>query len=1527
MPRFLSVTLKVLVGLLLLVLLLIGGVLVALRIPRVQTRLAQRAAGLLTDKLGQPVRVGRVDIRPFSRVLLAGVQVLDRRGNELLHVGRADADISLFSIFDPTHLHVSQLTLDEPRFALITYANEPDSTNLSQFLAAVRRLVGPADTTKVSKPFDFKVSQVTLRNGRFVLDRRDVARAPTYGQAVDYAHMRVDSIYGDFSRIKLVGDTMAAQVTGLRATETNSATHVRELTAAMTYTPKSWEFAGLRLRVEDSRLASYLRFEYPHFISGFANFNDSVRVTARLDSTRLYSATIAKFAPQLQGLNEEVLISGQATGYVRDFQTKNLDLRYGQNTHVAGNVSVQGLPNFKESFVEMKLRPSVVEGRDVEHYLPASGRPYVRRLGTVRLQGRFLGYYNDFVANGSFQTALGDVVSDVNLKLKDNPRNSSYEGQLKTTGFQLGRLLGDERTIRDVTMSGHVQGVGFAPASAHARANATVQSIWLNGYRYHNLAVNGQLSRNSFQGKLTANDPNLKLTADGRINLRRGQQAFDLRATVARADLRALGLTKQRVTLATTADVNFRGLTLDQLEGQIQLRCSTLGYADRTVAIDTLDVVSTRAAGQRRLAVRSEALNLTAAGNFDYTTVLRDVQTLLTEYRLNFRSNDAATAAYYRRKRQRPTPEYAVKLNVYLKQFNPVLQLFVPQLTVADYSRIDGSFRNGATSIFELGGHFDAVRYDSIRAADADFSLTTSKLPDQPQVLAQASVTSARQRLPGLGNTENFYVEGVWDQQKINFATALAQTNTNNRAQINGSLFFLPDAVQVTFRKSGVNLLDKQWTIAADNSVVISQGGRELDVHNLTISSGAQRISAQGLLSKNPDETLKLDVQNFDLRTLGTFTKNRLRGTVNLQGTVGGAFGPLAINSNLTVDSLRLDDVLIGDVAGKGEWENANDRLAVNLGITRDAVRVLTVTGTYAPLAAQEQLNLTGILAEAPVKLAEPLLNTLFRDLGGTAVGTLRLTGRLAAPHLVGTLDVTDARLTFIYLGTTYTFSDRITFTDDRIALSNIRMTDPLGNSGTIDGSIYHEGFQNMRLDLRANFRKLEVLSTTRRDNPLYFGTAFGTGTARVFGPTTDLTVNVSARSEAGTRVFLPFDNAATAQKASYIHFVNNNPAADTATTTVRVASPDSSKVDLSGLRLNMNLDVTPDAYVEILLDESTGDIIRGTASGQLRLNIDTRGDFNVFGQIEIVRGAYNFTLQGLVNKEFQVRPGGTIVWNGDPLQGQMNLTATYTQRTSVAPLLAGNTSVVPVTAVMDLTGPLLLPLINLNLEFNDIPSSLEADLAPFLSALRNDEQELNRQVFSLIVFRQLTSPGSLSSVSFQGSNNAFGNSLGQVISTQLSALTSQIDPNLEISFNLNGLSASQLQALQVRLSYSFLNGRLRITREGGFGSNSAVSTPGGGSTIPTQSSLLGDLSLEYYLRPDGKFRAKLRYETTPRDYTGITNLQNQSRAGLSLLHTEQFDSFRELFARKHLSRREAATRKARQELNIDDDPKSSFNN
>ncbi|OON69727.1 translocation/assembly module TamB domain-containing protein [Hymenobacter sp. CRA2] len=1523
--------LKVLLGLVLLLALLVGAAVLALRIPAVQTEVAQRATEILSDKLDQPVSIGRVDIRPFTKVVLERVQVLDKRGGNLFYIGEVEADISTFSIFTPNKLYLSKVILTEPRFELVTYPNSPhEQTNLDEFLTAFQRLLGAPDTTKVSKPFDFKVEAVGLRNARFVLDRKNVPRVPEYGKSMDYAHMYIDSVYADLSQIWFRGDTIHAQVDGLRAIDLPSKTRLRELTAGMTYATKFWEFDKLNLRVGRSHLADYVRFDYQHFLN-FTDFNDSVKVTARLKPSRVYSDDIALFAPQLWGWGEQVLISGEAKGYVRDFAAKNLDLRYSKGgTRILGNVSAQGLPNWQETFADLRLRPgTVVNPVDLKPVLPASVYPYFQRLGTVTLNGQFLGLYNDFVANGDFKTRLGNLTADVNLKFRNDPRNSSYEGTVRTAGFQLGKLLGDESLIRDVAVNGKVSGVGFDPDAARVQANANIASVWVRGYRYRNIVVtNGRLTRQEFDGRVSINDPNLQLVGEGTVNWARGKQAFDLVSSVRHANLQALGIISQPLVLSTQADVRFQGLTLDELLGRIHLRDTRLTLQGRTVHLDTLDLLATRREGDRLLAMRSEAFRLRARGNYQFSQALRDVQRLVEEYRLNFQGDAAATAAYYRRKRREATPDYNINLSLDLRRPNPLLHVFMPQLTLSDSTHVEGSFRNGATSILQLGGSARAVQYDSIRAEQVSFDLLTSKLPDAPDVLAQASVTSTRQQLPGLGRTEQFYVEGVWDQDKINFSSSLAQTGTTNRAQINGALDFLPNAVQILFRQSGVNLLGREWIIAQDNAIVIAGGGHEITVPNFSLSNGPQQILATGEVSEDPARSLHLEVKNLELATLSPLTNQNMRGRVNATGDVRGVFGQLVTAARLTVDSLYFDNTLIGNVAGVASWDNQASRLGTNLSVTRDGQNVLSVAGTIAPTGApQDQLNLTGALNDAPLKLAEPFLAGVLTNLGGTGRGTLRLTGPFAGPSLRGTVDVTRGQLTFAYLNTTYTFDDQIRFFEDRMVFRSIKLRDVLGNQGTLDGTIYHQGFQNMRLALKANFRRMQVLNTTRRQNELYFGTAFATGDATVTGPTDNLVINVRARSEAGTRLSLPLDNATTVQQASYIKFVNHN-RSDTVRTDTTAAKP---AVDLSGIMLNATFDVTPDAYMEVILDETTGDVIRGSATGQLRMNIDTRGEFNMYGQLEVVRGAYNFTLQGLVNKEFQVRPGGTLTFNGDPMQGQMDVTAAYTQRTSLAPILGGSAgsdgssgiqAYASVTAVMHLTGDMLLPRIQLGLEFNDAPSSIEGQLTSFLSNIRNDEQELNRQVFSLLLFRQLTSIGGFSNAALATGSSAVQNSLGQILSTQLGLLTSQIDQNLEIAFNLDGVSEEELRNLQVRLSYSLLQGRLRVTRFGGITNN--TTTNNGTPTPGPQTSLIGDLGLEYFVRQDGKYRVRLRYETTPREYTAAITA-NQARAGLSVVQTEQFDNLTELFARKRLRRREQARRKAREQLIIDDDPRTAL--
>jgi hypothetical protein len=1534
--RALRILLRILLGLAVVLVLAVGGLLLALRVPSVQTRVAHEVADVLTKKLGQLVVIGSVDIRPCSHVLLEGVRVLDRRGGELFGVGQVDADIKLFSVFDPSHLHVGTLTLNEPRFVLRDVAGQPDSTTLDQFLGAIKRLSGPPDTTQTtSKPFDFQLHDVAIRNGHFALERPDRPREKYYGRSIDYNHLVADSIYADISNLNWKTDTLRARIAGLRTVETPTKTRLRELTADISYNKHFWEFKDLTLRLGRSELRKYVRFEYKRF-GNFSDFNDSMRVVTQLRGTKLYTDDIAKFAPQLASLKDSVFLSGDAKGYVRDFQIKNLDVRYGRRTHiVATRAHADNLPRWRESLIDLRLQPSQVDAVDLRKFLPASANKLVQRLGLIKLDGQFVGFYNDFVGKANFNTALGAISTDVNLKTKSDFDHAVYEGTVRSTAFNLGKFIGDESIIRDVTLNGRVRGTGFVPPIAKGHAVVTVPAIWLNGYRYHNISLDGDFAGQGFKGKVTANDPAVRLAANGDFNLDPRHQHIDVQATIAHANLGTLGLLGVPLTVSTTARVNLRGTQLDSLLGTAQLRGSHFALRGQSLDLDTLDVRSTRSSrGQRQVLLRSELLDLTANGAFEVAQVSHDLQTLWHEYRLNFQSNAAVTAAYYRRKRQVRLPSYAIDLDVNLKHINPVLNLFMPDLQIADRSHLDGSFRQGETSILQLGGKFDSIWYGPVHTVATEFDFTTSKLPYQPEVLAQASLTSEHQLVPTLGRTERFVLEGVWDQQRINFSTSLAQSGTTNRANINGALSFLPSAVQVVFRRSSVNLLSQEYVIAADNSVRISGGGKEFDIQNFVISHGDERLSAQGFISPDPRQPpLKLDIANFDLATLTSVIGQRLGGRLNMQAAVSGIYNQLAINSTLAVDSLVYEGTPIGQVAGRGDWDNPSSQLRLNLDVARQQQRVLTVTGYLAPRSTTQQLNLVGELNDAPIVLAQPFLGSILQNLGGTGRGQLQLGGMFSAPTIAGAVDVTDGRFTFGYLGTTYKFADRISFTTTSIAFQNVQLRDAQGNLGTVTGLIRHQGFQNMTLDMNASFRKFQVLRTTRRDNDLYFGTAYASGTATVRGPVDDLVVNVTATSEAGTRLALPLDNAAKAEQASYIKFVNRNLADSVRRRQARqaaiIAAQD--KVDLSGIQLNMNLTVTPDAYLEILLDEATGDVIRGTATGQLRLAIDTRGDFNMYGQVEIVRGAYNFTLQGLVNKEFVVQPGGVITWNGDPLDGQMNVSATYTQRTSLAPIFSTNSglgtsaAVVPVTAVMNLTGPLLLPVIKLALEFDDAPSSLQNELASFIALLRNDEQELNRQVFSLLVFRTLSpvNSNSFSGISLTGQGNAVQNSLGQIISSQLGLLTSQIDQNLEIDFNINGLTADQLQALQVRLSYSFLGGRLRLTREGGI-SNSSNNNINPVTGLPyTQSSLIGDFNLEYFLRPDGKFRAKLRYETTPRD--NIVTTVNQPRAGISLLHTKEFNNLHELFGRENPSRRQRDTQRAREVLTVEEDKRTNL--
>ncbi|WP_276499649.1 translocation/assembly module TamB domain-containing protein [Pontibacter litorisediminis] len=1491
-------------GLFLFLFLLFAAVFVAIRFPSVQTKVAQKVAAYLSEATKHEVSVGRVDIEFFSNVVLEQLQVKDNRQQELFYIGRAEADINAFSILNPNNLSISTLELQEPRANLVKYEGA-DSLNLSSFISALQGLF-VKDTTKVSKPFNFELDELIIKNGSFTYDDFNFPRTD-YG--MDYRHLAFTNLSGRFDEIQLE-DTLKVQVTDLMALETNSDTRLHNLDTRMTYAPTFWDWEALDLQLNNSNLQNRVRFDYSTF-GNFAHFVDSVRMTANLENSKVYSQDIAVFAPQLKEYDENLQVNSlKLRGFVRDFAATDVDLEYGRNTHIVGSINADGLPNFKETFANLRLKPSTISAEDLKQFLPQEAYQIASRLGTVRLDGRFLGFYNDFVANGEFGTALGNLRSDINLKIDDDTRTSSYSGFVTTNGFNLGRLLDAEKQISSISMSGRLQGSGFTLQTADVKADVNIRQVQLLGYNYQNIRADGVLKQQVFTGDVAINDPNLVFTASGEVNLAEQRKAFNMLADLERINFQALHLTDEPFLLSAQANLNFSGLHLDDFEGTARFDSAYVSYNGNSLSLDSMLIASEIAAGQRTLDLFSNLLDLHVNGNFNYTTLIDDLKTLVQEYKLNFESNDAATAAYYSRKPRSTGNEYAVNYRMNLKRANPILEMFMPELTISDSSQVEGSFRHDATAILDLYATIDTINYDNYTLYGNNIELNTSKMLDNPDVLAALLFTSRQQEIPGAGSAQDFFLEGIWSERTIQFASSLRQPQQNNRALITGDLNFLQNQIQIVFDQSDITLQQNEWAFVPGNTVYISEAGKRLVFENFALTNQNQVIRADGEVSRNPDSRLELIVENFKLNNLNPLLSMKIAGEVTAQLTAQDLYNEAKVNAAMQVDSFYLDNVFIGNVVGSTDWTKAKQRATVDLGIQRDAKKVLSLTGFYNPQVEEDQLDLLAVLDQANLKLVEPVLRGLFSDLGGEMEGRIRILGNLDYPVLKGSVMVTGGQFTFDYLNTTYRFSDRIYLGPNSISFRNAQLQDLFGNKATVSGGIAHDGFRNMVIDMEARYRNFMVLNTTEQQNELFYGTAFATGTASVLGPTENLQVRVDARSEENTRIVLPLDYQTDVSRKDFIRFVNNNPEAATG---VEVEA-ENHIVDLSGINLDFNLDVTDDAYFEIIIDRTTGDVIRGSGNGDIQMTIDTRGDFNMYGTFEITRGAYNLNLlEGLLTREFRVVPGGTITWNGDPTAGVMDIRANYTQMASFNNLVSDFNSAgrYPVTAVIDLRGPLLTPQIQLGLSFDQLPQEVQSSpyLYPIINSIKSDESELNRQVFSLLVLQRLSPQGTLAFDSSVGAG-AVGGSLGSLLSGQLNNFFNSIDSNLEVDIGLGSVGGPDaLAALQVRLSYTFLQGRLRITSETGFGSSRDDARGTG---------YVGDWTLDYYLSQTGELRARLEYNTTPNFFTGRIT-QSQS---ISLLHTKRFDNLRDLFRSEKRARRQQRLEMERDRIILDSDPR-----
>lgn len=327
----------------------------------------------------------------------------------------------------------------------------------------------------------------------------------------------------------------------------------------------------------------------------------------------------------------------------------------------------------------------------------------------------------------------------------------------------------------------------------------------------------------------------------------------------------------------------------------------------------------------------------------------------------------------------------------------------------------------------------------------------------------------------------------------------------------------------------------------------------------------------------------------------------------------------------------------------------------------------------------------------------------------------------------------------------------------------------------------------------------------------------------------------------------------------------------------------------LTGFNLTMFVNVTPEAQAQIILDKKTGDVLNVQGQGDLLLKINTLGKFEMFGDYVITNGNYLFTLENVINKKFEIDAGSSISWSGDPLNAEIDVVTSYRQRASIAPLLNDTTKGrFPVDCKLKISGRLFSPNVKFAIDFPNLDATYRAKIDNVLS----DEAELNRQVFSFLLFRSFVTPliyntsGGVTAGSAAASTGTemLSNRVSEFLNTYFGNLTGIRD--LQLGLNYRPGSQNSNEAVDLALSKQFLNNK--ITVDGNFGVNN--------NQTKNSNGLIGDVNIDYKLSADGRYR--LKGFNRSNDITQVTTAGGQYTQGVGIFYREEFETFDQLFKR-----------------------------
>ena len=1433
----------------------------------------------LSDLLNTRVTIGRINIGLLNRIIIDDVLLDDQDEQEMLKVTRLSAKFDIMPFFKGK-ISISSVQLFG--FNINLQKKTPDSPPNFKF---VLDAFASNDTVKKDNSLDLRINSILIRRGRMAYHVLSEEETPGKFNA---KHIHLQNIIANISLKALSKDSINLGIKRLSLDEKVSGFSLKKMSLKLVANSRQTSIDNFAIELPETSL----KLDTIHLIydslKAFDRFTEQVRFSFRTLPSQITLKDISPFLPALSHFKEPISLDMEVKGTVNQLTCSHLEITAdNRQFRLKGDVALQDLSHPQDAYVFGTLSELTATTRGVGFLVRNLSHDYngvppvLERLGNVSFRGEVSGYFTDIVTYGQLHTDLGGVNMDLKLSSDKSKGLFAYSGAVKTTDYKLGKLLANEQ-LGEITFNLDVHGRHVTDRLPVVELKGLIASVDYSRYRYENITLDGEYKQGGFNGKVALDDPNGSIYLNGDVNVSSRIPTFNFQAIINKLRPHDLNLTSKYpdTEFSLKLRANFTGGSVDEMIGEINVDSLEFMSPEKQYFMNNMNIRASKQNNENQLRLTSEFLTASVEGKFQYHTLPASILNIMRKY--------VPSLILPPKKPIETHNNFQFDIHIYNTDI--LSTIFDIPLTVYTHSTLKGYF-NDPLQRLRVEGYFPRLQYKN------NFIESGMILCENPSdhIRARVRLTNLKKKgavnlsLDAQAKDDNISTTLNWgNSAAVTYSGQLAAVAKFLRTE--GEKPLLKTMVEV--KPTDIILNDTLWQIHP-SQVVVDSG--KVDVNNFYFSHQDRYVRINGRLSDNPQDSVKVDLKDINMGYV--FDIASISDDVNFEGDAtgtayaSGVFKKPVMNTRLFIKNFSLNQGRLGDLNIYGEWDNENRGIRLDASIKDISTTPSRVTGIIHPLKPESGLDLNIEANELNLKFLEHYMKSIANDIKGRATGKVHFYGKFKGLNLDGAV-MTDASMNFDILNTHFAIKDTILLAPTGLTFNNIHISDMEGHSGRMNGYLHFQHFKNLnyRFEIQAN--NMLVMNTKESTDMPFYGTVYGTGNALLTGNAIQgLDVNVAMTTNRNSIFTYINGSVASATSNQFIKFVDKTPRR-TIQDSIQIISyyeqlqqkrQEAEEEQKTDIRLNILVDATPDATMKIIMDPVAGDYISGKGTGNIRTEFYNKGDVKMFGSYQINQGVYKFSLQEVIRKDFVIKNGSTITFNGAPLDANLDIQASYTVNSaSLNDLIPEESSSiiqqpnVKVNCIMNLSGILVRPTIKLGIELPNERDEVQTLVRNYIST----EEQMNMQILYLLGIGKFYTEDARNNQN----SNVMSSVLSSTLSGQLNNALSQVfeTNNWNIGTNLStgdkGWTDMEVEGI---LSGQLLNNRLLINGNFGYRDNPMANT-----------NFVGDFEAEWLINRSGDIRLKAYNETNDRYYTK-TNLTTQ---GVGIMYKKDFNKWSDLF-------------------------------